>query len=201
VNVKWPEPYPLCHDSPDAYGQVVATQVEATFAQFGCTGATYSNGITAPEVQSGWFKDTTLCPAGFGDWDDQTDLNPEYDTAAPDLVPVSLGADDLMFVAILEACVENAYEHAAPDGPALECVPGNPGSTVENDFFANLPTLDEHYRTLVSWIKERGAKAGKVPKIVFTNYPDRLPPDGVTCNDTYYLNSAQVPYWAACSVR
>lgn len=57
-----------------------------------------------------------------------------------------------------------------------------------------MPTLEANYRTLVSWIQDRGKKAGKVPKIVFTNYHDPFPPPGVTCpdsNDRLYPDQVQ----------
>ena len=50
ISVKWPGPYPLCHDSPDAYGNIVAGYFDADFHQFACTGATFAAGISAPET-------------------------------------------------------------------------------------------------------------------------------------------------------
>src|SRR5579864_3470559 len=88
LNVTRPPPYPMCHDSPDAYGQVLATGFGATFHQFACTGATFASGISAPEVSNF----TQLRPAEFGNWATQQDLNADYDTASPDLVLVTLGA-------------------------------------------------------------------------------------------------------------
>jgi hypothetical protein len=45
--VVWPGPYPPCHDSPDAYGNIVAGYFDADFHQFACTGATFAAGISA----------------------------------------------------------------------------------------------------------------------------------------------------------
>lgn len=82
IDAVWPGPYPLCHDSPDAYGHVLAGQFHARFAQFACTGSTFANGITAPRTYAG----TTYRPAQFGNLTTKTDINAAYDAARPDLV-------------------------------------------------------------------------------------------------------------------
>lgn len=190
IDATWPPPYPDCHDSPDAYGNRVAVYFGATFHQFACTGATFTNGISAPET--GLIEEYR--PAQFGNWATQTDLNEDYDAAAAQVVLVTLGADDLQFVSIIEDCVKNAYENYW-DIEALRCVDNNPGSTIQTDFLDALQMLEQHYGMLVSWIKER-AQANNVPepKVVFTNYPNPLPPDGTKCNDTNYLYPDQVKY-------
>jgi lysophospholipase L1-like esterase len=195
TNANWPGPYPLCHDSPYAYGQLVAGSYLANFAQFACTGASFPNGISAPRVNQGYLYNTTLRPAEFGNWDTQQYLNAEYDAAKPDLVLVTLGADDVRFVAIVEACIENAYEHYVSDGYVdLECVADNPGSTITNDFTNYLPTLQQDYQTLAGWIEARGRADGLVPKVVFTNYYDPLPVGTTTCPDSNYLYPEQTEY-------
>jgi lysophospholipase L1-like esterase len=191
INHKWPLPYPLCHVSPDAYGNKVASSFGATFNQFACTGATFEQGISGAPVDS---DGATQRPPEFGNWATKTELNGEYDSAKPDLVLVTLGADDVAFSDIVEACVKNGYEYYV-DYADEECIADNPGSTVQQDFFDRLPTVKKSYATLVSWIEAR-AKANDVPvpNIVFTNYANPLPDQGVKCNDTYYLYPEQVQY-------
>ena len=193
VDAPWPPPYPICHDSPDAYGNHVARYFGATFTQFACTGATFAAGITAPELDDG----TPMRPAQFGNWATMTDLNAAYDDAKPDLVLVTLGADDLSFVPIVEACIKNGYEYYF-DLADLECTKSNPGATVEKDFFDTLPTVKKDYATLVEWIAAR-AKANGVPapKVAFTNYADPLPASGKKCPDTSWLYPQQVSYLAS----
>ena len=190
IDATWPPPYPDCHDSPDAYGNDVAGYFGATFHQYACTGATFANGITSPET--GLIEEYR--PAQFGNWAAQTDINQDYDSAAPQLVIITLGADDLQFVSIVEDCIENAYEYYW-DVAEMHCVDHNPGSTIETDFVNAVQTLEQNYVTLVSWIKER-AQANNVPepKVVFTNYPNPLPPDGTKCPDTNYLYPDQITY-------
>ena len=192
VDVKWPGPHPDCHVSDDAYGTKVATFFHAAFSQFACTGATFANGITAPETSGG----KTLRPAEFGNWATKKDLNDEYDKAHPDLVLVTLGADDAQFVPIVENCIKNAYEYYSYLAKE-ECIPSNPGSTIQQDFFDFLPTLQKNYATLVSWIAARtSAKpdGGPPPKVMFTTYPNPFPASGVSCTDVSWLYSEQDSY-------
>jgi lysophospholipase L1-like esterase len=190
LNAKWPPPYPDCHVSGDEYGKKIAAAYSASFAQFACTGATFASGISAPETSG----NKVLRPAEFGDWAAQKNLNADYDKAAPDLVLVTLGADDLGFVDIVENCVKNGYKYASYLAK-LECVTKNPGDTIQKDFFDFLPTVKANYGKLVTWIQERAKKNGQpVPKIVFTNYPNPLPDSGVKCPDVSWLYPSQVDY-------
>jgi lysophospholipase L1-like esterase len=190
LNAKWPLPYPDCHVSPDAYGNKVAKAFGASFSQFACTGASFDVGIAAPMVVSG----TTRRPAEFGNWATQKDLNAEYDAANPDLVLITLGADDVDFSDIVEDCVKNAYKkywHLA----SLQCVDGNPGPSVKQHFFDEIPALKKNYGTLVSWVQDRAKKNDQpAPKILFTNYANPLPNAKVECPDTSYLYDEQVQY-------
>jgi lysophospholipase L1-like esterase len=194
LNVKWDPPYGGCHDSKYAYVHRVAGHFgkQTTVAQFACTGATFASGISAPEVSDG----TTLRPAEFGNWDTQQGLNPQYDAAKPDLVLITLGADDVQFVHIVEGCIANGYEYAL-DLASLECTQANPGSTIQQDYFDFLPKLEQNYATLVRWIEARArAHQDPVPKIVFTTYPSPLPPAGGPkgCADVNLLYGQQVRY-------
>jgi lysophospholipase L1-like esterase len=191
LDATWPEPYPVCHHSPDAYGEHVASALGARFTQFACTGAQFDNGIATDEVYNG----TTYRPPQFGDWAKQTGLNAEYDAARPDLVLVTLGADDVHFVKIVTSCVENALEHRFLRFVGLECTRANHGDAVKTDFYGNLPALHEHYATLVQWIAARAAARGvAAPKVVFTTYPDPLPPTGAQCPDSSWLRPSQLRY-------
>jgi len=194
LDVKWDPPYKGCHDSKDAYVHHVAAQFHPTpaVAQFACTGATFANGISAPEVSDG----TTLRPAEFGNWDTKQDLNPAYDAAKPDLVLITLGADDVQFVHIVEACIENGYEYAL-DLANLACTQANPGPTIQRDYTSFLPTLERNDTTLVRWIEERAqAHHDTVPRVVFTTYASPLPPNGgsSSCADVSELYPQQVRY-------
>jgi hypothetical protein len=187
------------HDSQYSYGSDVATALGANFFNFGCTGATHLNGITAPETSNG----ITYRPA-------ELTGNADYDTAAPDVVLATFGADDIQFVKIVTACIASSFINNTPNGPALvaklglsalasyggplQCVPSNPGPTVESDFFEELPALQTYYGQLAAAIEARGEAASppKVPKVIFTNYMDPLPSG--TCLDTFNLTAGQLQY-------
>jgi lysophospholipase L1-like esterase len=194
LNVQWDPPYGGCHDSKYAYVHRVAQQFHPVpgVAQFACTGATFASGISAPEVSDG----ITLRPAEFGNWDTQRDLNPAYDAAKPDLVLITLGADDVQFVHIVESCIANGYEYAL-DLTSLACTQANPGTAIEQDYTSYLPTLRQNYSTLVRWIEARArAHHEPVPAIVFTTYASPLPPSGgpAGCADISDLYGQQVVY-------
>jgi lysophospholipase L1-like esterase len=191
LDAVWPGPYPGCHTSPDAFGAKLAADLGATFTQFACTGAQFDDGISTAEVYGG----ATLRPPQFGDWAAQSGLNAEYDAARPDLVLVTFGADDVHFVKIVTSCVENALEHRFLRFVDLECTRANHGDAVTTDFDDQLPTLREHYRTMVQWIAARAAARGvTAPKVVFTTYPDPLPPGGAQCPDSSWLRPSQLRY-------
>jgi len=191
LNAQWLPPYNECHDSQYAYGQVIATYFGSQFTQLACSGATFADGITTPELDS---NGNPMSPAQFGNWANQTDINAAYDAANPDLVLITLGADDLQFSPIVKACIENGYEYYF-DLAKLECTAKNPGSTVQTDYFDFLPTLKQNYATMVQWIEARAKQNGRpVPKIVITNYANPLPPTGTKCPDTNYLYPQQTKY-------
>ena len=105
-NPTWLGPYPDCHQSGKAYGNLVATSRDAELTMLACTGGGYPAGIVTPEV--GLLpseKTANFGPPQFGDWATQTDLNPAYDAARPDLVLVTLGADDIGFAKIFAYCI------------------------------------------------------------------------------------------------
>jgi len=192
VDVKWPPPYPDCHVSPDAYGHRVAASFQAPFSQFACTGATFANGIVGPAVSGSKVRR----PPEFGDWTTKKGLNEEYEDAHPDLVLVTLGADDAQFSDVVENCIKNAYKYSIYLAKE-ECIPSNPGVTLQKDFFDFLPTLRQNYATLVRWINERASYktvGARPPKIVFTTYANPFPDPGTKCNDVNYLYPEQITY-------
>jgi lysophospholipase L1-like esterase len=193
LDAAWPGPYPDCHTSPAAYGNLVAAAYGAAFTQFACTGASFDDGIATERASEG----TVYRPAEFGNWERRTELNAAYDAANPDLVLITLGADDVDFSGIVTDCVENAYEHYWVD-TALECTEQSPGASVQELFVDRLPAVAAHYGQLVDWIGERARANGvPVPRIVFTNYPDPLPDPKVRCPDARMLYDPQVRYLAS----
>jgi hypothetical protein len=216
---------PECHQSPDAYGQIVSAANDAQFTQLACTGASYLAGITGAEsfpqgsVYSSAFLDpytvgaptvpsdgAASVPAQFGGVTTDgtpSNVNAAYSSAKPNLVLLTLGADDLKFVNILSACIEWNYLPAATQSDSghataqygsgysgnLQCSDDNDtdkkGPTgsdypdgVIQDYYANqLGALHTHLTSLLTAIEKEGQQRGQngPPKIVITNYPNPLP--------------------------
>lgn len=228
TNPTWEGPNQLCHQSVQAYGDLVATALDADLAKFACTGSTFDNGISFDRRYNGQL----FAPAQFGDWLSMTKLNAAYDTAKPDLVIITLGADDVNFVDIVTFCATGytlddaaevdliaslaepgqrirdnfvakyptleAIQGAPPRSSSSYCTAANPGAAIENLFWdpINSGEIAAHYIDLVKAIQARGQAAGKVPKIVFTNYPNPLPApsESVNCLDLIDLSRAEINY-------
>jgi hypothetical protein len=108
TNPVWEGNYQLCHDSALAYGDVLAPMIGATLTKFACSGSTYENGLTFDRRYGG----ALYRPAQFGNWLGMTNLNPAYDAAKPDVVIITLGADDVSFADIFIFCA-TGYTDAA----------------------------------------------------------------------------------------
>lgn len=195
----WSGQYPECHQSKYAYGQVLADSYpKAKFTQLACTGSTFAQGVEGP-----W---STAVPAQFGNWDTKTGLNATYGAARPDLVLVSLGANDVHFSAIMVQCV-SSFVLDPGAGQCTRSSPNGPNDVITKDFTDRLPALKANLITLAQWIRARaisleGQQAGSKTRIVFTTYPDvfpaNVPPGGKDlCPDTSLLSNDQVRYFSS----
>jgi len=227
-NPTWAGDYQLCHQSVQAYGDLLATAFKADLATFACTGSTYENGIAFDRRAGGQL----YRPAQFGDWLSMRKLNAAYDAAKPDTVIVTLGADDIHFADILTFCAtgytladaaevdtiaglrdpgERIRANFTEKFPTLEALTGrpqrlessyctakNPGSVIESEFWdpINSGEIASHYIDLVTAIRARGQRAGKVPRIVFTTYHNPLPgpSQSVECLDLGDLTRDEINY-------
>ena len=98
---EWDGEYPSCHQAGAAYPNKATAAIDGKLSKFSCTGATYPNGIVSAQFRD----DFMLRPAQFGNWATQEELNAAYDEAEPDVVLITLGANDLQWTTILEACI------------------------------------------------------------------------------------------------
>jgi hypothetical protein len=217
--------YPECHQSPDAYGQIVAGVHQARFTQLACTGATFLAGVTGPEsfAQGSVYSSPFLAPytvgaptlpsggtasvpaqfADIGSDGTPSNVNPAYASAHPNVVLLTLGADDLKFVNILTACIEWNYTpglgqpvNGQPSSPYgsrysgnLQCSGDNdtdkkgptgsgyPDGVVQDLYTNQLVALHTHLTSLLTAIEKEGQAPGQTgpPKIVITNYANPLP--------------------------
>jgi hypothetical protein len=193
-NPTWNGPYQGCHQSSLAYGNLVAQSLDnANFTTFACTGATYEEGIEGSETANG-----EVIPPQFGPWPNgpSDQINEAYDAAEPDVVLVSVGADDIQFGAVIASCIQNALAYAASQTNTLLCTRNDPGPTVEADYFANIGGVEDHIEQLAKDITNRGkdSDTGIIPKIVFNDYFTPFPTAGTTCPDTGQMYPAQLSY-------
>jgi lysophospholipase L1-like esterase len=205
-NPTWQGNYQLCHDSAQAYGDVLAATIGASLTKFACTGSTYDNGIAFDRRAAG----VLYRPAQFGNWLGMTNLNLDYDAAKPDVVIITLGADDVSFADVFTFCATGYTDPAEvaqlsrlpnlskqlranfvnkfPSDAAWVgrppralgssyCTAANPGTPIDTLFWDPIKSgeIAGHYKSLVAAIKDRGARAGKVPRIIFTTYHQPLP--------------------------
>ena len=135
VNPEWQGDYQLCHDSTYAYGDVLAPMIGATLTKFACTGSTYDNGITFDRRYGG----ELYRPAQFGNWLAMTNLNAAYDAAKPDVVIITLGADDVSFADIFTFCMIGITDAAEVD--ALANAPDR-SRQLRANYVKRFPTTD-----------------------------------------------------------
>jgi len=191
---------PACHQSPRAFGRVVALTLDARYTTFACSGATFDDGIS---------------------------LGAAYDRARPDLVLVTAGANSVDFERVFAYCVlasrgfsdaEAARIASAPTiadavsnaistavtrvtGPAARATPGctaaNPGDYLQRTVLDRIPGVAAEAQALAREIRDRGRSAGRVPVVVFTTYFDPLPDTALAftqCPDGAGLGAAQLEY-------
>ena len=191
---------PSCHQSPRAFGRVVARTLGAEYTTFACSGATFDRGIN---------------------------LDTAYDRAKPDLVLVTAGANSVDFERVFAYCVlasrglsdtdaariagaptiadavsralSTALTRVAEATPRVApgCTAANPGAYLLRTVLDRIPDITAEARALAREIRDRGRDAGRVPDVVFTAYFDPLPHTAVAftqCPDGAALGAAQLEY-------
>ena len=135
INPVWQGDHQLCHDSALAYGDVLAPMIGATLTKFACTGSTYENGIVFDRRYDG----NLYRPAQFGNWLGMTNLNAAYDAAKPDVVIITLGADDVSFADIFIFC---AIGYTDPAQVAALANAPDRSRRLRADFVKRFPTIE-----------------------------------------------------------
>jgi PKD repeat protein len=161
-----------CHQTPQGYPHVVAAELGSTLTDLACTGAGAFNGLLGERVEPGGG------PFGlFGGWSAAAQLgssiglpgsappNPEYDAAEPELVTLTLGADDVNFQKIVEDCYTS------------------PCSTDQHRLDAVLAQQEGNLSLVLDEIQRRGTADGRVPLTIVTDYYSPFPRYDVNCPD------------------
>jgi PKD repeat protein/lysophospholipase L1-like esterase len=162
-----------CHQTPQGYPHVVATILNAGLMDYACTGSSAFNGVLGEHVEKGSFFGL------LGHWTSPAQLgssiglhgaeppNPAYDAAKPDLVSLTLGADDVHFEEQVVSCYTtfcNTDQHSI-DGILAE--------------------QEKNLTLVVEEIHRRGVADGKVPLLVLTEYYNPFPAYDWNCVDIY----------------
>lgn len=161
-----------CHQTVDGYPHVFAAELGATLEDYACTGASALNGVLGEQVESGW-----SVPAQLGSsigLPGSTPANPNYDAAEPELVTLSLGADDVNFSGLVEECYKTAC------------------STDQHRLDGVLATQERNLKLVLEEIQRRGVADGRVPLVAMTEYYSPFPAYDPKCID---LDFTVGPLW------
>ena len=154
---------PNCHQTQEGYPHILANLLSASLIDLACTGAGTTNGIIGPE--SGMAGGAQLGTVG--------NPNSVYDNAAPDVVSLSVGADDIDFAAKVEACYLPLVHPCGTGGDMAQLQ-------------ADLATMSTGLNTVLSDIQSRGIADGKIPIVAITAYYSPFPnsyPTNSSCID------------------
>jgi lysophospholipase L1-like esterase len=152
-----------CHQTEPAHPRVLATLLGGRVLPLSCTGSSVINGVLGDRVGD------VSSPAQLGSATlfGAAAPNRAYDEAEPDLVTLSVGANDIDFATEVKDCYT----------PFARCGSDVPLST-------KLAALKVNLRSLLGEIRYRGQIDGKVPIVALTQYVDPYPatfPKGQHC--------------------
>ncbi len=159
-----------CHQGPAAHPRVLAAELGLALTHLACTGAAGVNGILSP--QDGMGVPAQLGYTGMDGNAPYGPPNPAYDAANPDVVTLSVGANDVDFVSVVLSCLD----------PVRSCA-------MDQDLRIELAAARAQQRAALNEILDeiaRRASPGAPPVVVVTGYPDPLPasyPENEPCRD------------------
>jgi hypothetical protein len=161
-----------CHQTTEGYPHVVAGELGATLEDYACTGASAFNGVLGEQVEAGW-----SAPAQLGSsigLPGSAPANPNYDAAEPELVTLTLGADDVAFSKLVEECYKTAC------------------STDQHRLDSILAAQEKNLSLVLDEVQRRGVADGRVPLVLMTQYYSPFPAYDPKCID---LNFTVGPLW------
>jgi PKD repeat protein len=145
---------PACHQTPEAYPRVAAYELSAKLLHLACTGATARNGVLGNRTGN------VSAPAQLGSsLGGFAPPNPLYDAAEPDIVSLSIGANDVDFARRVGGCYGVDLGGCDTDQAHLD----GPLAAAKHDLGL---VLDEF---------NRRAGGGKRPLTIVTQYVDPFP--------------------------
>lgn len=156
-----------CHQRAESHPRVVEGRLAADLLQLSCTGASTMNGILKDQYEDPDTGKKLMAPAQLGG-PGYDEPNTRYDAAKPNVVTLSLGADDVKFDHFVEDCVFGGCDLA------------------DNRRLADrlLAEQKQNLEKVLAEIGRRGALAGNLPLAVLTKYYDPFPTEWTeTCVD------------------
>jgi lysophospholipase L1-like esterase len=154
-----------CHQSLSGYPTLLRQHLEITtedFSDFACSGASAENGVLKNQV----FGDSTTTsePQLGSTKPGYENANVDYDNAEPDVVTLTLGANDVHFTDFMNAC----YGFSVP---GFECNTGGANSAISG----YLASQQSELETVLTEIQNRGIEDGHIPLVVVTTYYNPFP--------------------------
>lgn len=164
-----------CHRSTDGYPYQVATSLGADLLNLSCSGASSDNGVLRHQS----FGDGTQAALPqLGTNQPSYDApNEAFDAAQPDVVLLTLGADDVKFGYFVERCYRSA---TSTKSVTRYC---DTDQALNDEATSLLAAQKVALESVVTEILRRGQAAGKVPLIVLTTYYDPFPSVYKQCRD------------------
>lgn len=157
-----------CHQDFDAYPHALRDSLGASLLDLACTGATTAEGVIGSEPG---LSGPQLGASEVGT------QNTAYDNAAPDVVTLTVGADDLDFKDKVIACYT----------PNTNCGSDSDKAEVRRE----LAILATSLRVVLAQIQTRGQADGKIPIVALTQYYSPFP-------NSYDSRCVDIkPYWYA----
>ena len=151
-DTSWGRSDPNCHQTLAGYPHVLTGLLSANLLDLACTSAGTTNGILNAQSD----KD------GSPQLGQGATPNAAYDDAAPDVVTLTVGADDVDFQTKVKDCYR-PFLHAC----------GSPGDKATLN--SQLDTLRANLYTTLNEIENRGVAAGKIPVVAVTEYYSPFP--------------------------
>lgn len=155
VDTTWRSDYVSseCHQTSYSHPRVAAQDLGADVLPLSCTGSTSYDGVLSDRHKDGPAV-TEERQLGSSVIAGAAAPNAKYDAAKPDIVTLSLGANDVHFAEVLGDCVFG-------------------GCT--RDLTDDLAKAKRDVRLVLEEIERRGQTAGKVPLVLLTHYVDPFP--------------------------
>lgn len=157
-----------CHRSAAAYPVLVAAAKNYSLTHSACTGASATKGVLDYQT---FDNPTTLIQAQLGTLD-HTKSPPSqiFQAAMPDVISLTLGADDVKFDDIVKRCYT----------PNTTC----DSKAFKTDVQGRLASQKVNFGLVLKELDAEAKFLGKHPIVVVTDYYDPFPAQGIDCVDT-----------------